>query len=396
MTRVVVIGGGISGTAAALAARASGADVTLVRGSSGATSLGVGAYDATPWESSRAGRPLDASCMQVLAQIGCISHPDAGALLASSTGILRPARAYDDALLDLSKVRAGRVLVLDAAVDGWDAGSLSRSYSAHALRGERSFESLGGSFVKHTDERAMTFAELASRHDDPARLAWLAAAIKAALNGSANVSAVLTPPILGADRSRGTELSALVGIPCGEAIAPFSSPAGRRFDAARDRALERAGVTTLDAWVTLISVLDKVTVEFEEGAQLEADVVVLATGGLLGGGIVYTPAEHILATAVPPYPRRVFACGVDAPVRVGHDGKELLVPGSMFGLAAEQLAWPFTDHPIMERVGVLADQSRASDRVYVAGDLVADRPRTWLDALASGAGAGLAACASQP
>ena len=392
--RVVVIGGGVAGTAAALSAREHGAEVILVRGSSGATSLGIGAYDFVPWESSRVSAPMIASCMQILAQIGGVSTPEGGARLASSTGILRPAHAHDDALLDLGKVRAGRVLVLDAALGGWDARSISRSYNAHALRGEHSFEPLACSVVKHTDERSMTFAELAGRHDDPARLAWLAEAIKAALTTTENATAILLPPILGADRSRAAELSKLVGVPCGEAITPFSSPAGRRFEAARDRALERAHVATVDGWATLVAVADKVTVELEEGDALEADAIVLATGGLLGGGIVYSPAEGILATAMPPYPRRVFACAVDAPVRVGHDGKELVVPGSMFGLAAEQIAWPFTDEPIMERVGVLAEQTRASDRVYVAGDVTADRPRTWLDALASGVSAGAAASSS--
>jgi glycerol-3-phosphate dehydrogenase subunit B len=351
----------------------------------------MGACDFVTWESAHSAAPIDASCMQILAALGCVSAPEGGARLASSTGILRTARANDDALLDLGKVGAGRVVVLDAVLGGWDAGSISRSYNAHALRGEHSFEALSCALIKHTDERAMTFAELAGRHDDPARLAWLADAIKTALGKTANATAILTPPILGAKRSRAAELSALVGIRCGEALAPFSSPAGRRFEGARDRALELAHVAAIEGWVAHVAVADKVTVELEEGDSLECDAVILATGGLLGGGIVYSPAEGILATAMPPYPRRVFQCSIDAPVRVGHDGKELVVPGSMFGLAAEQLAWPFTDDPMMERIGVLAEETRVSDRVYVAGDLTADRPRTWLEALTSGALAGASA-----
>ena len=119
--------------------------------------------------------------------------------------------------------------------------------------------------------------------------------------------------------------------------------------------------------------------------------MVLATGGLIGGGIAYTPSEAILATALPPHPRHVFSCGIEAPVTIGADGKELLVPGSMFGLAPESICWPFSDDPLMERVGVLASGGRASGRVFVAGDLVADRPRTWLAAMASGVTAGRAA-----
>lgn len=389
--RVVVIGSGVAGTAAALSARAAGAEVIVVRGSSGASSLGVGAYDATPWEATRDVGPIDAVCTRLLAELGGISAPTDGALLASSTGVLRAARAYDAALLDLAKVKAGRVLVLDAPLASWEASSLARSFNATHARRTLSFEAASGTFTKHVDERAMTYAELAARHDDDARLSWLATKVREAIASLGDVAAVLFPPILGADRSRAADLTNLVGVPCGEAIAAFSSPSGRRFDAARDRALSSAHVDAIDGWCKRIVREEHLTIELEEGDAIDADAVVLAIGGLLGGGIVYEPAEGILATAVPPYPRRVFACSVDAPVTIGSEGKELLVPGSMFGLSAEQIAWPFVRDPLTERVGVLTEGERASERIFAAGDVLADRPRTWLAALASGARAGTAA-----
>ncbi len=392
MSRVVVIGSGVAGTAAALTARAKGADVTLVRGSTGATSLGVGAYDLSPWEDASRSAPLDASITNILAEIGAIATP-AEALLASSSGIVRRARAHDAALLDLAKLPAGRVLVVDAEFTGWDASALARGWNACTPARERhlSFEVVSGAFSKHTDERAMTFAELAARHDDDARLSWLGAALAEALARAGEATAIILPPILGADRSRAADLSKRLGKPCGEAIAPFSSPSGRRFEAARDRALSRAAVTTITGWCTRIAHDQVATVELEEGDALEADAVILATGGLLGGGIVYTPSDSILATAVPPYPRRVFACSVDAPVVIGHDGKEMLILGSMFGLSAEQSAWPFVRDPLMERIGVITEGSRASEGIYAAGDVVADRPRNWLAALMSGVRAANAA-----
>jgi hypothetical protein len=139
------------------------------------------------------------------------------------------------------------------------------------------------------------------------------------------------------------------------------------------------------------------TVELEEGAPALADAVVLAMGGLLGGGLDYTPSAALLAGPLPPSPRPTFALSIEAPTRVGAHGRPLGMPGTLFGAAPESLAWPFTDDPLLERAGVLADgEGRALGApggLFVCGDLAADRARTWLGALASGALAGRGAAA---
>ncbi len=135
-----------------------------------------------------------------------------------------------------------------------------------------------------------------------------------------------------------------------------------------------------------------------EGASLDADAVVLATGGLLGGGIEYTPAEAIVATALPPRPRPPLRASIDAPVSVGAYGRPLEVPGSLFGLAPEQIAWPFVHDGLLERAGVLVDEgdrcTNSPAGLFAAGELVADAPHAWLRALISGARAGVAAARS--
>jgi hypothetical protein len=61
----------------------------------------------------------------------------------------------------------------------------------------------------------------------------------------------------------------------------------------------------------------------------------------------------------------------------------------MFGVAPESLAWPFEANPALDRVGILIDHDgRGAPGIFVAGDLVEGRPRTWLEALESGAHAG--------
>jgi hypothetical protein len=136
---------------------------------------------------------------------------------------------------------------------------------------------------------------------------------------------------------------------------------------------------------------DRWAVQLEDG-HLDADAVILAAGGLVGGGLEYQPSEAMLAAALPPAARPAFRCTIEAPVRLGAHGRPLEVPGSMFGIAPESIAWPLSRDALMDRVGILCDESgRVVPRLYAAGELVADAPRTWLRALESGVRAGQAA-----
>jgi hypothetical protein len=131
-----------------------------------------------------------------------------------------------------------------------------------------------------------------------------------------------------------------------------------------------------------------------ESQDVDADVVVVAAGGLVGGGLEYQPSEAMLAAALPPEARHAFRCTLDGPLPLGAHGRPLELPGSLFGVAPEGLAWPLCrdGNATMDRVGVLCDEhGRLAPGLYAAGELVADAPRTWLAALESGVRAGAAA-----
>jgi hypothetical protein len=157
---------------------------------------------------------------------------------------------------------------------------------------------------------------------------------------------------------------------------------------ARASAVERAGPAGGPGW----------RIALEDGASLGADALVFATGGLLGGGIEYVPSETLLAAALPLRSSAPLRTSLDAPLELGAGGRPLEIPGSLFGLAPEQIAWPFSPNGLLARAGVLVSgEGRcvgAPPGLFAAGELVADAPRTWLRALIDGAIAGHAAAAA--
>jgi glycerol-3-phosphate dehydrogenase subunit B len=387
---VVVVGAGVAGTAAALAASQAGARVVLADGGTGASTLSTGAIDAVPWQTG-ATSPVGTVVRSMLETLGAYLLPDAGARVATTAGVVRPARGHDAAILDVAPFAGGRVGVVSCDRPGWDAVGLARAWGT-------GFVALDATAIRHVDERVLPAADYAARHDDETRLAWLSERLRDALARAGDgIAALLLPPSLGLERPRALALSRLVGIACGEAIGLPGGPSGLRFERARDRAVEAAGIEVVRARVRCVEPHeDRWHVVLEEGADaLDAAAVVFAAGGLVGGGLEYAPAEAGLATVFPAASRPPFRLGLDAPVTLGAHGEPLEAPGSLFGIAPESLAWPFTSDALMDRVGVLtADGGRAGDGLYAAGEIVADAPRTWLNALESGARAGASAARS--
>jgi len=392
---VIVVGAGAAGTAAALAAAARARRVVMVDGGTGATTLSTGALDLAPW--SRASRPpaaLTAGARGVLAAMDAHALPEAGARLLTTAGIERPARGHDAALLDVTPF-AGRLLgVVRCRRPGWDAAALARSWG-------EGYEPLDATILRHVDETVLPDADFAARHDDPQRLGWLAERLREALARSERrFAALVLPPCLGVERARGRTLSELVGASCGEAMGLPGGPSGLRFERARDRALSAAAVERVRGRATRVGSAEpgwRIAVESAAGEPLtvDGDAVVLATGGLIGGGLEYAPAEAVFASALPPAPRLPFGTSPPAPVAIGAHGRPIDLPSTLFGPAPESIAWPFVDAALLDRVGVLAgDDGRAAPGLFVAGDLRADGPRTWLDALATGAAAGSTAAES--
>jgi glycerol-3-phosphate dehydrogenase subunit B len=270
---------------------------------------------------------------------------------------------------------------------GWDAELV-----AHAA-GD-GFVVVPATVLRHADERWIPDADFASRHDDDARLGWLAERLREALGRmSTRPKALLLPPSLGVESARADSLSGLVGVPCGEATGVPSGPAGLRFERARNRALSAAGVTVVAARASSIErAAGRWHVRLEDERELDADAAVIATGGLVGGGLEYQPSDAMLAAALPPAARPAFRCTVEGPLPLGAHGRPIDLPGSLFGVAPESIAWPLSHDRTMEHVGVLAGESgRVTPGLYVAGELVADAPRTWLCALSAGTSAGTSA-----
>jgi hypothetical protein len=178
-------------------------------------------------------------------------------------------------------------------------------------------------------------------------------------------------------------------------------PSGLRFENARDRALLAAGVTVVlgralrvshdgepgahAAWRT----------ELEGGEHLEGHAVILATGGLVGGGLEYTPAGAYFAEVLPATPRPLLRVTCEAPVQLGAFGRPLDDASSVFGAPPETHAWPFVETPLLDHAGVRVDVDgnvRGAPRgLFAAGELAAGPPHTWLAALTSGTRAGDAA-----
>ncbi len=396
---VVVIGAGAAGTAAAWAARPN-AKVTIVDGGVGATSLTSGAIDDQPWDQLvRAAKtlgeapklqPIPSSTAAFAAELGLWSLATEGSspLVATTGGWVRPARGLDRSLLDLRSLIGRRVLLPRADRPGWDADSLARAFAAEApVELGLTFEAVDATVLRFEDERRIADAEIASRTDDPARLAWLATELGRTRDRLGERIAFLLGPWLGAEWPRAAALSESVGVPVGEALSGSSGAAGLRFESARDRLLSRIDATTLHDKVLGIDTDGSgLRIRLRDGSTpLRATSIVLASGGLIGAGIVYDPVDY---GAGPD-----GADGVHPPYKLSLElgGREKLggFVGSMFGPVLDEIGWPGTDREgSLERVGIRCIDGQVADRIFAAGDLVFGHHRTVLRAVETGIRAG--------
>jgi len=403
---VIVIGAGVAGTAAAIAARRRGARVTLVAAGTGASVLAGGALDDVPWEDADlAASPSDLSpeARAVLDTLDAYEVGSDRVMVAATTGLVRPARGIDRALLDLTPLGGKTVLVPDFAHGSWDAPSVARTWNDAPFCRARavSFLPAPASLYLYTEEHSFTDADIAARHDEHRRLEWTAVRLREAMaRASERIGAIVLPPWLGVARERATALGKALGVPCGEALGSLGGPSGARFEHARDRALEAAGVTVVFARATHVvgeAGAWRVALEAgETGAEpLEGHAVVLATGGVLGGGLAYTPNGAYIANALPGAPRPLLHLTCEATVTLGAFGRPLDETSSLFGAVPEAHAWPFVTAPLLEHAGVLVRDGcavlGAEAGLYAAGEVSAGAPHTWLASLSRGAHAGEAA-----
>ncbi|MFO0547987.1 MAG: FAD-binding protein [Polyangiaceae bacterium] len=427
---VVVVGAGVAGLAAAFASLTAGAPrVTLVSSGPGATALGAGAIDDVPWdEVARAERAtstlhatrasaLDAEVLDFAASFGAWDLPRAGeprCLLATSAGVLRSSRGRARSLLDLARHAERVVLLPRADRAGWDADAIARGLASMAPAGSR-FVAIDGPVLRYDDERRASDAALAERHDEAARLDWLAERLRPTIERHDKAkTALLFGPWLGLESDAAAALSSRLGVPVGEVLSASSAVAGLRFERARAGWLARVvreypGFSQLDRRASaVVRARGRLRVRLDgaaEDASLDASAVVLASGGLIGGGLAYDPPDHDAGPEGPddvgPSWRlspRVESTEPEHVVRITTGSRYGIyaaadVVGSTCGPVLDAVAWPIDADPsILERVGVRVDaRGLAAPGISAAGDVAFGARRTMLGAIGSGLVAGRAA-----
>lgn len=409
--RAVVIGAGIAGLAAAFAARKRGHAVTLVSTGAGASALGGGAVDDIPWEErARAarihGKPI---ALRELATdlndfsdaLGIWDLPEASELppfVATIAGRLRPCRGRDLGLLDVGALARGRVLVPRTPRAAWDADAIAASLSDEPFARDHAltFEPVDADVLRFVEEARFPDGDLAARHDDKERLTWLSERLREAIGrtlmrSTEPVVAVLLGSWLGVSSARAAELSALVGLPVGEALVGLGSAAGLRFEAARQALVKKLGVEFLVDRATKLEPKGNGYALHREGerAPLLFDAAIVATGGVASGGILYAPPEHLADEDIAPAGSIPYALSLDAPLELALGSRALPVVASMQGPELDTTLWPSEGRPsTLEQIGALAPVVREGQTLFVAGDLLAHRPRTLLEAASSGLRAG--------
>lgn len=370
---VVVIGGGFAGVAAAWAAAHAGARVVLVHAAAGASALYSGIVD---------GGPSDAELRDLARSLGLIVEATPRAV-ATRQGVIRTAMGRDSALLDLDGLAGRRIAVADVGRDDFDAELLTRSLavSEWAERTQTQFFCVRVAALQSGAERRVASYDLALSFDEPERLRALASSVVAA--GPAD--AWLFGPWLGVRNPVSVELAQLLGRPVGEVSSPLAGAAGARFEERRRELLRELQIDVRESLVLSVTAEGaELCVALEHGERLGASAVVLAIGGVAGGGIELAPADPKLY--------RAARASLAAPIELELDNEVFDGISSLAGLSFKSAGLG-----ALERLGVRADESAAlAPRLplFGAGDVLAGKPRTVLAALASGIFAGKQAAAS--
>lgn len=389
--KALVVGAGFAGTAAAWALQRLGAEVALVWEGAGASELYSGALDAIDWSAPRpagAARRLEPSLRELLGAFGTWALDDAAQpLLATAGGVVRSADLRDRALLSLAPLAGRKLAVIDWGRPGYDAPWLARAWSQSAWARETRTELVAVSVEppSREDVRRLSDVDLATCFDEPA---WQAATAEKLASLDAGFEGLLLGPWLGSSPDVAEVLRRRVGRALGETTSEAGGVAGLRFEVARDAWLGRARIAAYRGKVLAVEpAANGYRVQWRAAGAAEPEllgdgfgVVVLALGGVLGGGICYAPGERA--------PRSAFSLSLEAPVELRLDGRDVALIGGSEG--ADLVALGFG---ALERVGVLVDEQAApgAPGLFAAGDVVAGRPRTALEAMRAALGAASAA-----
>lgn len=376
--KVVVVGAGFAGLAAAFAAQRGGASVTVVQQGAGGSALYAGVVDGSL-------ASLEPGSAHLLNELGRALGLDLSphCVVPTREGIIRSASGADQALLNLAPLAGKRVGLVDVPRDDWDAPLLLRSFneSEWARASGTSFVLLPLPLLEKGHQRRVSAFDFAAGLERAERPGWLAQLLKA----HAGPDAWLFGPWLGIKQPLARELSAAAGVPVGEVTSPPGGAAGARFELRRDALLQSLGAEQVLARLLEVQVADnQLTLRLQGGATLSADALVLATGGLVSGAVELSgslsgaePAGFELGIAgLPPLQMR------------GELGRPV---SSLFGVDLATRG-----RLLLERVGLAVQADGhvlGASRVLAAGDLLAPTPPSVGHALVSGLLAGARATA---
>lgn len=378
----LVIGGGFSGVAAAWALAEAGRDVCLLDCRGGASEFCSGAYDCEEWEDRQDPTPVSAMAERFLLQLGA-RLPLGGAWVGTTSGVVRPTRGVDNAVLDLQPLAGLVVGVADVARSGWDAASLARSFQASpwAKRTRTLFDPVPVALPEDLASAAAGFSDLDwTRELEEGRAG--VELLRQLSETPSRYSGFLCGPWLGASQQGVQRIQQQLERPIGETLSEPGSAAGERFVESRARLLRSSSIQFVTGRATAVRF--KTGSWFCEGdfsadgaelSEHEFRHVILAVGGLVGGGVRFLSGEERKGG-------RSFRLSLEAPVRLRLRRREVEVHSGPQGVDLQALGMD-----ALAQVGVSVGEGFRVDSqpgLFAVGDVVADEPRTALNAIESG------------
>jgi hypothetical protein len=209
-------------------------------------------------------------------------------------GVVRVTDAVGARVLAL-EAHAGKTLgVVSFGREEFDAVSLATQLggSEWARSTGTTFEAIPLPGVLEEGERRYPLAALCKIFDDESRLAQLQSALLGAQKTRTDVSAFLTGPWLGDGISS-------IGSPTlcmGETLSPPAGAFGRRFLRARSEWCTKKDIEILGEKVVEVTPeegavrVESVDAQGQRASRF-ADAVIIATGGLVGGGVALSASE---------------------------------------------------------------------------------------------------------
>ncbi len=378
---VIVLGAGVAGTAAAHVLTRAGKRVHVVHASAGATSLWNGLVDGLTGDVSAEEKEL----LGVLGLTFARPRPR----VINMFGMPRTAVAHDSAILDLEACRPKLIVVPTLPRPSWDGRAVSAMLETYA-KGDFDVRTVAAPKLLSPGELSAPDGTVALGLDDEARFTAFSAELESLMERWRNTAtALLLPPWLGVSLARAPRLADTLALSVGEVSCGLAGAAGMRFAVRRDLHFAKLGVTVTRGRCSAVSAAESgISLELSDGTSLRGTALVVASGGFVSGAMEMPRSPAV--SDVPVAQRSVPSLSFQAPfLRAGSGGSEVRANGSVFGTTPEDLIHTMRSPSLLDALGILTGD-RCSPlgaeglRVTVAGDAVADAPRTFGAALRSG------------